>query len=116
MMKTRNINPAIFQALAFIAKNVYEDAQAHGLWNGKAYDLKDRRGMAYVRRCHVIPIREEVAEAYEAAVDPAHFAEELADVVIMTLSAAGHLGIDLAAEIRRKMEINEGRPYQHRTD
>ena len=116
MMKTADINPAIFQALAFIAKNVYEDANAHGLWSENVYDLKDKRGMAYVRRCHVIPIREEVSEAYEAAADPAHFAEELADVVIMAMSAAGHLGIDLAAEIRRKMEINEGRPYQHRTD
>ena len=54
--------------------------------------------------------------AIPKSADPAHFAEELADVVIMTMSAAGHLGIDLAAKIRSKMEINEHRPYGHKDD
>lgn len=39
--------------------------------------------------------------------------EELADVVIMAMSAAGYLGIDIDAAIRRKMEINKGRPWKH---
>lgn len=39
--------------------------------------------------------------------------EELADVVIMAMSAAGYLGIDIDAAIRRKMEINKQRPWKH---
>jgi NTP pyrophosphatase (non-canonical NTP hydrolase) len=39
--------------------------------------------------------------------------EELADVVIMAMSAAGYLGIDIDAAIRRKMEINKARPWKH---
>lgn len=39
--------------------------------------------------------------------------EELADVVIMAMSAAGYLGIDIDAAIRRKMEINKGRAWKH---
>lgn len=31
----------------------------------------------------------------------------------MAMSAAGHLSVDLAAEVKRKMAINEKRPYGH---
>lgn len=39
--------------------------------------------------------------------------EELADVVIMAMSAAGYLGIDIDAAVKRKMQINKGRPWKH---
>ena len=57
----------------------------------------------------------EAAEAMQAWRDDdrAKFAEELADLVIRALHMAGQLGIDLEAEISRKMEINWRRPYRH---
>ena len=80
---------------------VYNDAVDHGLWeNESAYESAVR-------------ISNEVDELMDAASDPHHFAEELADVIIMSLSTAGHLGIDINAEVRRKIEINEKRPWGH---
>ena len=39
--------------------------------------------------------------------------EELADVIIIALSAAGHIGVNIDEAVRRKMEINRARPYKH---
>ena len=47
------------------------------------------------------------------AVDADEYAEELADVIIASLSVAGKLGIDIDAAVRRKMEINKARPWKH---
>ena len=41
------------------------------------------------------------------------YTEELADVIIASLSVAGKLGIDIDAAVRRKMEINKARPWKH---
>lgn len=106
------INPMIFEALAFLSKQAYEDAKAHGLWDDVNV-CRSLRTEDFVRRRCTLLVREEVCEMYEAAKNPVHFAEEMADVVIMCMSAAGHLGIDLAAEVRRKMEINQKRPFRH---
>lgn len=59
-------------------------------------------------------IRQEVDEQEEAAGDAAHYREELADVVIIALSVAGHLGIDIGHEVARKMEINQKRTKKHK--
>lgn len=57
-------------------------------------------------------IYEEVAEAYEAyRKQTGTVGEELADVAIYLLGLAEILGINLQAEIERKMEINEKRTY-----
>lgn len=48
-----------------------------------------------------------------ATEDTNHFCEELADVIIMALSAAGYLGIDIDKAVRQKMEINRGREWRH---
>ena len=48
--------------------------------------------------------------------DNSKFCEELADVIIMSLSVAGKLGIDIDAAVRRKMEINKARPWKHGKD
>lgn len=106
------INPMLFDAFAFIASQAYLDACAHGLWDDHAANPNKVGRPAANRRCTLL-IREEVAEMYEAAADPVHFAEELADVVIMCMSSAGHLGIDLAAEVKHKMAVNQTRPYRH---
>jgi len=57
----------------------------------------------------------EVSEALEAfrANDQANFAEELADVIIRTLDCAAGLGIDIDAEINRKLEKNRNRAFRH---
>lgn len=112
-MKVTDINPAIFQAFAFVAKNAYEDAKMHGLYDDDTLSL-EKHSVEYVRKRLTLLIREEVCEMWDAFRDAAHFSEELADVVIMAMSAAGHLGIDLAAEVKRKMAINEQRPYGHK--
>jgi NTP pyrophosphatase (non-canonical NTP hydrolase) len=39
--------------------------------------------------------------------------EEIADTIIMCLSAAGYLSIDIDAAVKAKMEINKGRPWKH---
>lgn len=81
--------------------SVYRDAMAHGLWdNESAYQCADRIG-------------DEVNELLVASGDPHHYTEELADVIIMALSVAGHLDIDIHEAVMRKMAINVRRPYRH---
>lgn len=90
---------------------IYEDAVAHGLW-------EDEDGIDWYQESHSM-IECEVDELYDAIEDRVnghgdeHFTEELADVIIMSMSVAGKLGIDIDAAIRRKMEINKGRPWKH---
>lgn len=93
---------------------IYEDAVAHGLWEEyypAATDCVDF-------------IRDEVIELEYAAMNWRNgynenskfypeFCQELADVIIMCLSVAGKLGIDIDAAVRRKMEINRARPWKH---
>lgn len=66
---------------------IYEDAVAHGLWD----DVED----------------------YMPADCMSEFCEALANAIISSLSVAGYLGIDIDAAVRRKMEINKGRPWKH---
>lgn len=96
---------------------IYEDAVAHGLWN----DMDDLVcAQVYV----VISEARELSDAavrLSAAKDRGedleqyrqHFIEELADVVISSLSLAGKQDIDIDAAVRRKMEINKGRSFRH---
>lgn len=90
---------------------IYADAVAHGLW-------EDEDGVDWFRECHSM-IECEVDELYDAIEDRVngygdeHFIEELADVIIMSLSVAGYLGIDIDAAVKEKMEINKGRAWKH---
>ena len=94
---------------------IYEDAVAHGLWE----DDED-----YMPTDCVFFIKDEVCELDCAAMDweddvcndNSAFCDELSDVIIMCLSVAGYLGIDIDAAVRRKMEINRVRPWKHRKD
>lgn len=94
-----------FASLNEIGAVACADAYLHGLWSTEnaGHDRHD---------CGVL-IRDEAEEAVMAAAEPDHYREELADVVIMTLSAAAYLGVDIGAEVQRKMIINQGRPYRH---
>lgn len=96
---------------------IYEDAVAHGLWDKtddpigcsflvseEATELVNAGNEAQLARWR-FSIDE--TEAWE------NYVEELADVIIASLSAAGKLGIDIDAAVRRKMEINRARPWKH---
>lgn len=93
---------------------VYEDAVAHGLWDDydtdlSVYLLDDCQGL----------IVDEIDELDNAIEDWANghgmerYTEELADVIIMCMSVAGKLGIDIDAAVKRKMEINKQRSWKH---
>ena len=101
---------------------IYDDAVAHGLWD----EAEELRVWAYcgkrskyaidrVRRedC-AMRIRDEVEELYDEAHDEIYYTEELADVIITVLSAAGYLGIDIDKAVKEKMEINKTREWRHR--
>lgn len=121
----RYVNDAPTLSLNTLRDEIYEDAVAHGLWEEHdkeqaehaefcleypqyAFDLDEGN-----RRECVLYILSECFELRDA-ITAEEYAEELADIVIMCMSVAGKLGIDIDAEIRRKMEINRGRPWKHR--
>lgn len=102
---------------------IYEDAVAHGLWESTDYTVKecieearqegepaDQEDM--MRGWAMETIRREVNEL-EMTLSEEEYVEELADVIIASLSVAGKLGIDIDAAVRRKMEINKARPWKH---
>ena len=102
---------------------IYEDAVAHGLWESTDYTVKEcieearREGEPadqedMMRGWAMEAIRREVNEL-EMTLSEEEYVEELADVIIASLSVAGKLGIDIDAAVRRKMEINKGRPWKH---
>ena len=104
---------------------IYEDAVAHGLWERTDYTVqlvlqsirRDDRTTAYrdkiMRELAMRVIRLEVDELEGSVEYEEDYAEELADVIIASLSVAGKLGIDIDAAVRRKMEINRARPWKH---
>ena len=99
---------------------IYEDAVAHGLWESTDYTVKEcieedstADPEEMMRGWAMETIRREVNELEDASVDAEEYADELADVIIASLSVAGKLGIDIDAAVRRKMEINKGRPWKH---
>ena len=102
---------------------IYEDAVAHGLWESTDYTVKcymeranlfgfpsDRDAKLRALAAQVVYME---ANELEQAEEADKYAEELADVIIASLSVAGKLGIDIDAAVRRKMEINRARPWKH---
>lgn len=94
---------------------IYEDAVAHGLWEGKVLlcnqtDVVTNEVMELLSASSAVILAETKKEKKKAE---EHFNEELADIVIGCFSLAGKLGIDIDAAIRRKMEINKQRPWKH---
>ena len=105
---------------------IYEDAVAHGLWESADYTVKcymeranlfgfpsDRDAKLRALAAQVVYME---ANELEQAEEADKYAEELADVIIASLSVAGKLGIDIDAAVRRKMEINKARPWKHGKD
>ena len=64
---------------------------------------------------HMALIHTEVSEATEAIrhIDPANFAEELADIIIRVTSVAHGMGIDLGKEVQDKLAVNRTRGFRH---
>lgn len=88
---------------------IYADAVAHGLFE----DFDRIKNPVRKRRALAMRIMEEAAELYAAADDIEHYAEEAADVTLITGDVCGYLGIDWETAVRRKMEINRNRPWKH---
>ena len=117
-------NLAMHTSLNALRDAIYEDAVAHGLWEGTDCIVKECIDAAIqegepadqeemMRGLAMEFIRREVNELDEASVNAEAYTDELADVIIASLSVAGKLGIDIDAAVRRKMEINKGRPWKH---
>ncbi len=110
---------------------IYSDAVAHGLWDethvwkliATNEDFR-KSGIADIityanndeTRKNAIAtlfLAMELRELIFAVDDVNNFREELADVIIMALSVAGYLGIDIDKAVQAKMEINRGREWRH---
>ena len=115
-----HVNDAPTLSLNTLRDAIYQDAVEHGLWeehdkncpelSTKLFDLN----FDQVRRLDCASyIDGECEELFDAIYNTNAYAEELADVIIMSMSVAGKLDIDIDAAIRRKMEINKGRPWKH---
>lgn len=89
---------------------IYDDAVKHGLWD--CLDIA-KAGDAIKRFYCARLISNELMETIKAVLEPEHYTEELADVIITALSAAGYLGIDIDKAVQEKMEINRGREWRH---
>lgn len=102
---------------------IYEDAVKHGLWESTDYTVEccmERAklfGFPFNRdvnlRAWAADVVHREANELEQAEEADEYAEELADVIIASLSVAGKLGINIDAEVKRKMEINRQRPWKH---
>ena len=102
-----------------LAKAIHEDADRHGLWDDfreamrRFEDREDSTRLSALRYYATGVVSGEVSEMRSAHEDKAHYAEEMADVLIALLSTAEELRIDLGGEVVRKMAINKGRPWKH---
>ena len=117
-------NLAMHTSLNTLRDAIYEDAVAHGLWEGTDCIVKECIDAAIqegepadqeemMRGLAMEFIRREVNELDEASVNAEAYTDELADVIIVSLSVAGKLGIDIDEAVRRKMEINKARTWKH---
>lgn len=96
-------------SLNTLRDEIYQDAVAHGLFEefDKITDpVRKRRKLA-------MRIMEEAAEMYAAADDPEKYAEEAADVTLMTGDVCGYLRMDWHGAVMSKKAYNKGRPWKH---
>ena len=114
-----------------LRSEIYDDAVKHGLWDemhiwkliATNEDFR-KSGIADVityansdesrkNAIATLLLAMELRELIFAVDDVNNFREELADVIITALSAAGYLGIDIDKAVQAKMEINRGREWRH---
>lgn len=115
-----------------LVKRAHDNARTKGFWEDYstlAHDLEvaediDKNGQlasalkALINNAistRLMLIVSELGEALEGLRqgDRDNFNEELADVAIRLGDLCGGLGIDLEAEVAKKMERNKERPYKH---
>lgn len=102
-----------------LSRLIHSDADEHGLWDDfreamqRFEDREDSARLSALRYYATGVVAGEVSEMRSAHEDKAHYAEEMADVLIALLSTAEELRIDLGGEVVRKMEINKARPWKH---
>jgi NTP pyrophosphatase (non-canonical NTP hydrolase) len=99
-----------------LTKEAHQNALKHGFWEDiDRLFITSEYGKNAVIGNMLMLIVSEIAEAQDGLRkgDKDNFKEELADIVIRTADLAGGLGIDLEAEIIKKMEKNKKRPYKH---
>lgn len=98
---------------------IYQDAVEHGLWK-KSDDLKSAALLVKQEANELVSACDDISDAVISGESEKIYTAlrayqlELADVIIMSLSAGGHIGIDIDDAVRSKMEINRNRPYQHK--
>ncbi len=110
-------NLAMHTSLNTLRDAIYDDAVAHGLWDKtdgpigcsflvseEATELVNAGNEVQLARWR---FSDDETEAW------GNYVEELADVIIASLSVAGKLGIDIDAAVRRKMQKNKERPWKH---
>ena len=96
-------------SLNTLRDEIYADAVEHGLFE----DFDKIEEPVKKRRALAMRIMEEAAEMYAAADDPEHYAEEAADVTLMTGDVCGYLNIDWHGAVMAKKEYNKKRPWKH---
>ena len=111
-----------------LVEKAHKNARKHGFWEDwdsicwedglsrnedSTLDIEELFNNAIATKLMLIV--SELGEALEALrhEDKENFAEELADVAIRLADLCGGLGIDLEAEIKKKMEKNKKRGYKH---
>jgi NTP pyrophosphatase (non-canonical NTP hydrolase) len=92
------------QPLNDLAEEIYDNAVAHGF-----YEEDFHPG---VKLMLVVTELAEVLEDVRIG-NKEHEGEEVADAVIRLLDYAKSREIDLDYEVKRKIEINQARPYKH---
>ena len=99
---------------------IYEDAVEHGLWDDEDGPIGCSFLVSEEATELVYAGNEAQLARWRFSVDETeawgNYVEELADVIIASLSVAGKLGIDIDAAVRRKMKINKARPWKHGKD
>lgn len=106
-----------------LVQQAHENARKHGFWEdwkfmqSAPFEHQEQYEAALNNAIgnRLMLVVGEVSEAHEALrkEDEENFAEELADIVIRVADLAGGLGIDLEAEILKKMDENRARPWKH---
>ena len=104
-----NGEPTVHPDLNILRDEIYQDAIKHGLFE----EFDQIKDPVKKRRKLAMRIMEEAAEMYAAADDPEHYAEEAADVTLMTGDVCGYLGIDWHGAVMSKKEYNKTRPWKH---